>query len=274
MRINPSHSTVSRTTNTQTNPLHTRYSKQPPWYRKPIDWLHTITDAVIPNHCALCNSRAKSLLCAPCAADIPDIQHSCTRCALPLPQSELCPECLQSPPSFDKVVAAYEYAYPLDHLVLQFKHNNHPHIGRQLAKKLSLTVQSENLQADTPDIIACVPLHWRKRLKRGFNQAEIIAKHCHSNAAGHAARYLPQLLSKTHHTQSQQNLSRKQRLKNLRQSFAVAPKLHSDIKGKHIAVVDDVITTGATAEVIANLLKQAGANRVDFWALARTPKLL
>lgn len=296
MRIIPSHSAVSRTASTRlnTNEPHFSYTPQckPRWLTKPLAWLGAAVDALLPNHCALCSSKAKGLLCSPCANELPPIAHSCTRCALPLPQTELCAECLKTPPSFDSIVAAYEYAYPLDHLVLQFKHNNHPHIGRKLAEKLALTICHTIEQtiehktpspkplspmqhaATPPDIIACVPLHWRRRLQRGFNQAEIIAKHLHAHTSAQTTQYLPQLLTKLNHTQSQQNLSRKQRLKNLRQSFAVAPKLLTEVKGKHIAVVDDVVTTGATAEVIANLLKEAGASRVDIWALARTPKHL
>ena len=120
-------------------------------------------------------------------------------------------------------------------------------------------------RSDTlPDLVTSVPLHWTRAFTRGFNQSELLSRFL----AVDVNRPYQNTMRKLTRTQKQQDLDRRARLNNLKQAFEVK----ADVNNKHIAVVDDVVTTGATAETLATLLKAAGARRVDIWALARTPK--
>lgn len=234
-------------------------------------WPQHLLHSLLPNRCQLCPSQTPHLLCESCYHALPHLSAHCSCCALPLPQDGLCPECLKHLPCFDKARVAFEYRYPLDTLILDFKHRNRAATGRKLALALLQKIKAEDKQ--TIDLITCVPLHWRRHVKRGYNQAEIIANalHTHGNLA-RDCQFVPNLLLKHSATISQQNLTRSQRKKNLSQSITVCPSRLEFVAGKRIAIVDDVITTGATADVAAYHLKQAGATYVEIWALARTPK--
>lgn len=238
---------------------------------KALTLARKVHQVILPNHCQLCPAITPELLCPDCDADLPNIGSHCQRCALPLPSDGLCPECQKTPPSFDSVRVAFEYDYPLDQLILNFKHRNHQATGRKLALTLS-----QELQLSPPpraDILTNVPLHWKRRISRGYNQAEVLARSLRLHAPYAAqAVFIPDLLYKAFATTSQQNLSRSHRQKNLQQSISITPKYAEAVHGKCVAVVDDVVTTGATAEVIACILKFAGAEKVVFLALARTPK--
>jgi ComF family protein len=188
--------------------------------------------------------------------------HACLRCALPLPQSKLlCGRCLgKRNPSVDDSIAAFEYRFPLDRLVLRFKFAADLAVGRALASRLAARVAG----ADRPRCIVVPPLSSPRLRSRGFNQALEIAKV--------VARRLdvpcePRAIVRLRETEAQRGLDRRRRLANLRGAFA-SPRRFD---GEHVAIVDDVVTTGATAETLARVLKEAGAARVSVWAVARTP---
>lgn len=229
--------------------------------------LPRISDRLMGNHCYLCARGTVGVLCPSCERLLLPVNQACPQCSLPTPVAALCGECQLQSPSFDKIICAFEYYFPLPQLVNGFKHRQHLRCGKLLADYLSQTLPSHYGDA-WPDTLCATPLHWRRRLLRGFNQAESIAGHL-----AHALqRPLRPLLKKTRVTASQQSLNRKQRLHNLEGSFNVNPKFIEHIQQRHIAVVDDVVTTAATAEVISTVLKKHGARRVDIWAIARTPK--
>lgn len=227
--------------------------------------------ANIDHSCLLCSERAEQRypLCVACEQELPWLDEFCLRCALPLPMAGLlCVQCSRRPPAFDQVVAPWHYGFPLDTLISRFKHNSQWPLGRLLAEMLGLNLlhcYEEGLPR--PDLLLPVPLARRRLRERGFNQAGMLGRWL-SNAL--LIECDERLLLRTRETPAQQSLNARARRRNLRQAFALASA--ASIKGSHIAVVDDVLTTGATAQAIAQLLRQAGARRIDVYCLARTAK--
>lgn len=226
--------------------------------------------SIIEHRCLLCDERCEGQpLCSPCEADLPWLDGRCTVCAVPLPSRGLvCGECLKRPPSYDHVEVPWRFAFPVDALITRFKHQARWPYGRLLGERLAHHL--EHAFADglpRPDLLLPVPLARRRLRQRGFNQAQMLADWL-SRPLGIAtdARVLDRVLD----TLAQQQLDAATRRRNLRQAFAIATG--ADVKGRHLALVDDVLTTGATAEALARLLKRAGAERVDVYCLARTPK--
>lgn len=221
--------------------------------------------------CLLCDEPSDNpqALCSACEAELPWLGEHCRICALPLPGHDLtCGACLRKPPAFTRVEAAWRYDFPLDALITRFKHQAQWPLGRLLGELLSHHLQhafSEGLTK--PDLLLPVPLSGRRLRQRGFNQAGMLARWL---SQGLQLTLNEHVLQRRQDTQAQQQLNAAQRLRNLRQAFALAPA--SQVRGLHLAIVDDVLTTGATAESIARLLRKAGAARVDVYCLARTPK--
>jgi len=189
-------------------------------------------------------------------------------CALPLPATGLtCGQCLRRAPAFSRVEAPLRYAFPVDALITRFKHQSNAPFGRLLAQLLARHLThafGEGLER--PDILVPVPLSRQRERRRGFNQATLLANWL-AKPLG-----LPvdnRLLRRVQDTPAQQDLDAATRKRNLRHAFAVAD--HARIEGRHLALVDDVLTTGATAQFIARELRRAGARRVDVYCLARTP---
>ncbi|QEY19032.1 ComF family protein [Cellvibrio sp. KY-GH-1] len=189
----------------------------------------------------------------------------CSCCALPLKSAApFCGHCLERKPAFSRSCIAFSYEHPLDFLIHQFKYRRQLTSGKLLGEMLADTCR----QAERPDFLVPAPIHWRKRWRRGFNQTELLARQ-----VGKLLQ-LPVVdaLRQTRYHESQKDLGRKQRQKNLRQSLALRNKFKARVEGAHIALVDDVVTTAATARALSELLLKAGAQRVDIWALARTPE--
>ncbi len=220
---------------------------------------------LIPSFCTLCLTKSKHQLCPDCLGSLPlNNGQVCACCDIPLlTNAQLCPDCLTRSPSFDKVITAFKYAFPVDNLILQFKNRHAHHYLTLLCDPLKTRIE-QNKGTQMPDIISPVPLHWSRQLIRGYNQSALLAKHLSSELD---IPYLP-VLKKIRTTPSQQNLNKSQRFSNLKSCF----KCTTNVKGKYIVLVDDVVTTGATAQVLAKTLKLEGAKRIEIWALARTPQ--
>jgi ComF family protein len=228
-----------------------------------------LLDQLLPAPCLLCGlaSADYRLLCPECAAALPRLSHECylcSCCALPLgSDASLCGKCLHKPPAFSQSSIAFRYAHPLDSLIQQFKYRRQLSSGKLLANLLADTCQ----HSERPDFLVPAPMHWRKRWQRGFNQSELLA---HWVGKALSIPVLP-ACKQTRHHHSQKGLGRRERLKNQRESFALNTAAIHHLTGKHIALVDDVVTTTATARALSELLINAGAQCVDIWALARTP---
>jgi len=221
--------------------------------------------------CLLCDEPADGIapVCSACETELPWLGDHCRTCALPLPAAGLtCGHCLKQPPAFEHVIAPWTYSFPVDSLITRFKHNAKWPFGRLLAELLAQYLQhrfEDDLQR--PDALIPVPLATRRLRQRGFNQAAMLA-HWLSDALD-----IPcdeRLLLRTQDTDAQQALNAQARRKNLRNAFSLIPG--AAVKGRHLALIDDVLTTGATAQALAWLLIDAGAVRVDVYCLARTPK--
>ncbi|WP_110951548.1 ComF family protein [Pseudomonas bohemica] len=221
--------------------------------------------------CLLCDEQTDSdtPICTACESDLPWLIDQCERCALPLSICGLtCAQCTRQPPAFDEVIAAWLYDFPIDALVTRFKHQGKWPLGRLLAELLGLSLQhrfDEGLAR--PDLMIPVPLANRRLRQRGYNQAAMLANWLSSQLG------LPvdeRLIKRVKETPAQQGLGAKARKRNLRDAFVLTAPAR--VTGKHVALIDDVLTTGSTADALARLLSKAGARKVDVYCLARTPK--
>lgn len=215
--------------------------------------------------CQLCGVRARASLCADCARDLP-VRHTqgCPRCASASADGQLCGACLADAPAFDETIAAFRYAFPLDRLLQSFKFNQNLSLTRMFSSALLAAVRrhySQNGEA-LPDRVIALPLAGRRLAERGFNQAGVLAE---SVARELGIRHVPHGLLKVRDTPPQSGLDRAARLKNVRGAFDCADSL----EGLRVALVDDVMTTGATLSEAAKVLKKAGASRVSAWVVAR-----
>jgi ComF family protein len=208
-------------------------------------------------------------ICVACETELPWLGAHCQTCALPLLAAGLtCGECLLEPPAFEQVVVPWQYGFPVDSLITRFKHNAKWPFGHMLADVLGQYLQhrfDEGLPR--PDVLLPVPLAGKRLRQRGFNQAAMLARWLSQSLN------LPceeTVLRRIKDTDAQQSLDAKSRKRNLRSAFELMPD--AQVKSWHFALVDDVLTTGATAQALARLLMDAGAARVDVYCLARTPK--
>lgn len=237
-----------------------------PRYKGPVYiWLKN------KQHCLLCGEAADGSvpICMACETDLPWLGEHCRSCALPLASAGLtCGQCLKQPPAFEQVSVPWTYSFPLDTVITRFKHSANWPYGRLLADLLCQFLQHRfEDDLDRPDALLPVPLAAKRLRQRGFNQAALLARWL---STGLDIPCDEKLLARVLDTSAQQDLNAQARKSNLRNAFALAPG--ALIKGRHLALVDDVLTTGATAHAVARLLMEAGAARVDVYCLARTPK--
>ena len=225
--------------------------------------------SLINQSCLLCDEPAEQAypLCMACEQELPWLGDHCLRCALPLPMAGLtCAQCCRHLPAFDRVFALWQFGFPVDTLVSRFKHNRQWPLGRLMAELLGLGLRHRFAEGlARPHLLLPVPLARRRLRERGFNQAGMLGRWLSSQLGLVCDE---RLLVRTRETPAQQQLDAKARRRNLRQAFAVT----GDLTGKHVAIVDDVVTTSATVQAIAEVLRKAGAQRVDVYCLARTSK--
>jgi ComF family protein len=210
--------------------------------------------------CLLCSAGSRSgLLCPGCLADLPILPAPrCPQCALPTPHGETCGACLKQPPAFTKSESVYRYAHPLDSLVHALKYRGELAVARFFAEQLAERI------GDTPrpDLMIPMPLHANRLRERGFNQAALIAVHLgrllNLTILNNACRRIRD-------TPPQVELPLTARRKNLRAAFAC----DIDLAGRRVALVDDVMTTGASLDELAREVRRAGAAEIHAWTLAR-----
>lgn len=216
---------------------------------------------LLPGRCVLCarHTPRRHDLCEACEHDLPRAGNACIRCAAPLVTSGICGRCARRPLPQDATRAAFRYAWPLDSLVQNFKFNGDHAAGRVLGELFA-----EHLRFGArPDCLLPVPLHAKRLRERGFNQSQLLA------AALTNRWRIPlnqELVVRVRETAVQSGMHARARRRNVRGAFALAA---NDVP-RHIAIVDDVVTTGSTTAEIAALLRHAGAERIEVWTLART----
>lgn len=224
------------------------------------------------NRCLLCLGSAAGIaecICAPCLNDLPWLGSACRRCALPLPSADmLCGQCQQNPPAFSQVIAPFRYDFPLDSLIPAFKYQHKLTYGRLMALLLQQAIlhHYQDRQQSLPDVIIPLPLHRTRQAQRGYNQALELAR----PIARHLAVPLDRRnLMRQRVTTAQQGLDAQERRRNLQDAFRCRhPERVADM---HVALVDDVVTTGTTVNEASRILLAAGAASVSIWCIARTP---
>lgn len=228
--------------------------------------LKGIQTLLFPDSCLLCGARAPVAdpFCDGCRHALPRLDAACARCAAALPASPspegVCGACQQRAPAFDRVVAAYRYAPPLDRLIQGGKYNGRLDWLEVLARELAVRVESAT--DGRVDAVVPVPLHRLRLRERGYNQSLELARPVSKRLrlpviTGGVRRARP--------TVPQTGLSRTLREKNVRRAFEIT----RGFDGRRIAIVDDVMTSGATIEALARALRRAGATHVEAWVLAR-----
>lgn len=216
---------------------------------------------MLPQDCLLCGGHAGArAVCIACERDLPRLPEArCPVCAEASPSGAICGACMKSPPHFDATAAAFRYAFPADRLVHALK------FGRRLATAEFLAEAMLAAGAPAGEILVPMPLSNERLRERGFNQSAEIARPL-ARALG-----LPLLLDgcgRRRHTAAQASLPWKARRANVRHAFECS----FDLAGRAVIVVDDVMTTGATADEFARTLKAHGAARATLWVAARTLK--
>ena len=220
----------------------------------PVPWLFAL-------HCMVCGETGQDGrdLCRACHAALPWQGPACLRCALPLPVPGTCGACLQHPPPLTMTHAAFDYAFPLDRLLPRLKFHRDFASGRVLAQAMA-----DRCAALTrPDALLPLPLHRGRLRKRGYDQALELARPL---ARALDLPLMDGVLMRSKQTSAQSRLDADARKRNLRGAFRI---VGCTPLPAHIALVDDVMTTGATLHAAARALLQAGAWRVDAWVCAR-----
>ncbi len=205
------------------------------------------------------------MVCVTCAAQLPRNQQACRQCAVPMAQTTdavLCGECLSNPPPFSHTFAPFIYQAPVRDWISDFKYRHALHWGRWLG-----TTSGQALQAQQPTVeyILPVPLHAARLRRRGFNQTAELARWISRQVQ---IPWRTDILYRIQQGIEQQGLSRRERQRNMRHQFRVV----KPPAAQSIALLDDVVTTGATVRAAAHALRQAGVPQVVVWAVARTPK--
>lgn len=233
--------------------------------------LHKIYNRICPPTCILCDSTtATSIdLCRECFDMLPHNLHCCYRCALPLPSASslyrdsrrlLCGGCLTSKPLVTESHIPFRYEIPVDYIVQQLKYRGSQKYGRLIGELLAASIPATSY----PDLLVPVPQHRDRYLQRGFNHAELIAQTAGQILAIPVDKYSAVRLDAR---PQQSSLNAAARRLNMRGAFKIIePSISS-----HIAIVDDVVTTGATTQALAKALLGHGCRRISIWAFARTP---
>lgn len=235
-------------------------------------------DALLPPTCLTCDSPVgtQGTLCPTCFGGLHLLTPPfCRSCGVPFRHAgqgagpgeadRLCPACHACPPSFDAARAALRYDEGAKRLILPFKHGDRTELAAPLAARMARAGAELLARAD---LVTPVPLHWRRLVARRYNQAALLGRHLAREAR---KPLLPDLLRRTRPTPALEHRGAAERALLVEGVFAVVPRLASRIAGRRVLLVDDVMTSGATAEACARALRAAGAGGVDVLAAARVP---
>ena len=227
----------------------------------------------LPSQCEVCRAWASARLCDVCRDRFAAPVARCPCCGLRLGiGAERCGECMRAPPPYDRAVVAFDYGFPWDRLIAAFKYEGQAELAAPLARCLVDAVHragaTQPATAAAVDLVVPMPLSSARLAERGFNQAWELARRV-ARDLGLPAR--ADALQRAIDTPHQAALTRSERERNLRAAFMAASRMRARLAGQRIALVDDVMTTGATAREAALALRRAGASSVHLWVLARTP---
>lgn len=203
-------------------------------------------------------------LCACCLRHLV-MPPVCPRCGLPATPDLPCGRCLRRPPPWQSLLAVTDFAPPLSTLVHRLKFSGAPELAPVLARLLLLRWLAARREGRMvrPDRLISVPLHRRRQWRRGYNQSDLLARPL---AHWLGCDWQPDTLMRCRVTPSQRELTAVRRRRNLRGAF----RCTQDLAGLHVALVDDVVTTGSTVAEICGLLNRAGVASIQIWCLCRT----
>jgi ComF family protein len=228
-----------------------------------------LQQTLFPRSCSLClealNSKQQTL-CSGCIDDLPYNNDCCLKCAEPLVSNGICPTCQKSPPNYRLCHTLCIYSHPISLAIKSMKKKPFAPETKQLSFLFAQQLQTIYRANDFPEIIIPMPLHPLKMLLRGFNQSLLIAQFLSAKLAYTEVKN--NICIRKHFSQAQRLGTRIQRLKILPTTFNVYNQ--SEIQGRTLALVDDVVTTGSTASAATASLLNAGAKSVDLWCIAKT----
>jgi len=225
---------------------------------------------VLPGVCAICRSWHSRGICQACMLRFAPPQARCAGCACPTPVAlARCGHCLQQASAFARCIAAADYVAPWDRLITAFKFRRQVELAAALAAMIEQAARAASADGERlPTLLLPVPLSRERLRERGYNQAWELARRLARSLRIDAT---PAVLHRSRDTPHQIGMTRQERERNLRDAFWVEPARRAALGSRHVALVDDVLTTGATAHAAAQALVRAGAARVDVWVVARTP---
>ena len=234
--------------------------------------VQNLIDFVFPNVCPCCNKSIENykIFCTACFSKIKFIQGTiCYRCGKKLntnltEEKTLCANCLKKRPIYDKARSVFEYNLPSKNMILKFKYTGKIEYVYPFVKLMQQA--GKDLFKET-DVIMPVPMHWKRRLTRGYNQAGLLAQEL---AKQIKCPYDDTTLTRFKHTKKQENKSLEERNKNVKDAFKITDT--NKVKNKTILLIDDVLTTGATVNNCTKTLKKAGAKAVFVLTIAHTTK--
>lgn len=219
----------------------------------------------VPARCAICHAWPARTFCDGCVARFAQPVPRCETCALPVPAGvRHCGACLTTPPPLDACLAAVSYGWPWSDCIARFKFGGQPGWAGALATVMRAAPWVEPALERATRVLP-MPLSRERLAERGFNQALLLAR-CLAPAATDAT-----LLQRIRHTPPQSELDRAERLRNVRGAYALDPLRADEVRGQHVLLVDDVMTSGASLHAAALALRRGGAARVEALVFARTP---
>lgn len=216
---------------------------------------------IFPGACFFCLTKTNNAWCNDCEQDFMLNIARCPVCARKNTVNEICGTCLKQKPSFVRTKVLFNYQYPANHLIKAFKFNKRPELARCFANRFTKNILG---RYTPPEILLPVPLHRKRQQERGYNQSLEFAKHIGKQLT---IEVNTSLCKRIKNTDPQSTLPMKIRRKNVKGAFSLDKK---EPLPKHIAIIDDVITTGSTVNELASLLERAGCKRIEIWAIART----
>ena len=224
--------------------------------------LKQLRRSLMPGSCLLCGSNSSdSLLCLACSNDLPPLPvHRCPQCGDQTTHGERCGACLKDSPAFEKTSAIFRYEFPVDRIIHAYKYGHQLAVAEWAAELIARHINSDGINLLIP-----MPLHTERLRERGFNQSLEIARHIASKKS------LPldsHSLIRSRPTAPQAELPMKERARNVRGAFECT----SDLGGKRVLLIDDVMTTGATLREAARIIKLHGATRIEVAVVARAYK--
>lgn len=229
--------------------------------------LKKISEHIIFHHCLFCDfvCNNQRCICDTCFSTLPHYQSGCIRCGLPLEENapqNCCGQCISTPPPFDRTFVLFDYAVPIPALIWKLKFHGDLSIAQFFGQCWIDWINRFYTSDTLPDFILPVPLHHQRLKERGFNQAleiaKLISKHFKIPIDNRTCVRIK-------NTQAQSTMPAHKRKDNVKNAFA----LSYSTSAKHVAILDDVMTTGNTVKEISHLLKKVGVEKIDLWCCAR-----